>query len=153
MRRALVAGGAGALFGVGLCLSGMTEPAKVLGFLDVFGHWDPSMMFVMMGAVLVHLVLYRLIRRREQPLFDTKFHLPTASGIDRKLLLGAAVFGAGWGLGGFCPGPALVSLATGARSTLAFVGAMIVGMVAHHVAHTPRAIEQRSVQDFPGPAA
>jgi len=142
MKPALAAAGAGALFGVGLCLSGMTQPAKVLGFLDVFGHWDPGLMFVMMGAVLVHLVLYRIIRRRNQPLFDSKFHVPESRGVDRKLLLGAAVFGAGWGLGGFCPGPALVSLAGGASSTGAFVGAMVVGMALHHVVHSAKRLEQ-----------
>ena len=119
---------AGLLFGVGLGLSGMTLPSKVLGFLDVTGHWDPSLMLVMVGAIGVHAALYRVIRRRRSPLFDDVFHVPTSRVLDGKLVGGALLFGVGWGLGGFCPGPALVSLATGHTGPLVFLGAMLLGM-------------------------
>jgi uncharacterized membrane protein YedE/YeeE len=95
----------GALFGVGLYLSGMVEPARVQGFLDVAGNWDPSLLFVMGGAVLVTFFAFPRILRAERPVLASKFHLPVAKAIDGKLLLGAALFGVGWGLSGFCPGP------------------------------------------------
>jgi uncharacterized protein len=117
----------GLLFGLGLLLSGMANPEKVLNFLDFTGHWDPSLAFVMGGAVIVATIGYRLTLRRANPLLDDSFHLPTAQRIDGKLILGAAVFGVGWGLVGFCPGPALVSLTLAAPATLAFVPAMFVG--------------------------
>ena len=135
MKPAVSALGAGVLFGAGLGISGMTQPAKVLGFLDVTGRWDPSLMFVMMGAMMVHFVLARLIGRRGTPLFDTRFHMPTLRSIDRSLVLGSALFGVGWGLGGLCPGPALVTLGSGSASALVFVATMAAGMVAQHVAH------------------
>ncbi|HMJ53782.1 MAG TPA: DUF6691 family protein [Polyangiaceae bacterium] len=138
MKSALSALGAGLVFGLGLGLSGMTQPAKVIGFLDVFGSWDPSLMFVMMGAILVHLGLTRWIRRRERPLLDTRFHLPTVTRIDTQLIAGSAVFGLGWGLGGFCPGPAIVTLGSGALSAFVFVGAMALGMVLQYVIRLPR---------------
>lgn len=122
---------AGAIFGTGLLLSGMTQPAKVIGFLDVTaarGAWDPTLAFVMGGAVLVHMIGYRLARRRTRPLFDAGFHIPTRRDLDLRLIGGSAVFGAGWGLAGYCPGPALVSAASGATPALVFVGAMIAGM-------------------------
>lgn len=128
MKSALAALGAGLVFGIGLGLSGMTQPAKVVAFLDIFGSWDPSLMFVMMGAILVHIALGRFIRRRDRPLLDARFHLPTATRVDTKLIAGAAVFGLGWGLGGFCPGPALVTLGSGAPSAFVFVAAMALGM-------------------------
>lgn len=124
--------GAGALFGVGLAISGMTKPSKVVGFLDLFGAWDASLAFVMMGAIAVHLVAHRLIARRASPLFDTRFHLPTRKDIDVRLVLGAAIFGVGWALGGFCPGPGLVSAASGATAALVFVGGMTIGMKMEH---------------------
>lgn len=130
---------AGALFGVGLGVAGMTRPSKVLGFLDLTGDWDASLAFVMMGAIAVHAALYRVVRRRTSPLFDAKFHVPTRRDLDPKLLAGAALFGVGWGLGGFCPGPAVVSAMTGDRSVLLFVGAMLVGMVLHRVTSPKRA--------------
>jgi hypothetical protein len=136
--RAAVAAIAGAMFGAGLLLAGMTRPEKVLGFLDVTGRWDPSLAFVMVGAIGVHAIAYRLIRRRPSPLLDTRFHWPTETGIDGRLLAGAALFGVGWGLAGFCPGPALVAAATGASSALVFVGAMIAGMLAQHAVPGPR---------------
>ncbi|MCA9515984.1 MAG: YeeE/YedE family protein [Myxococcales bacterium] len=127
---------AGALFGVGLVVSGMTDPAKVQGFLDFFGAWDPSLAFVMGGAVTLHLVLLRLVTRRAAPLFDTRFHLPTRTDVNQKLVVGAVVFGVGWGLAGYCPGPGLVSLGTGGATAMIFVGAMTIGMVLQHqVAH------------------
>jgi uncharacterized protein len=133
MKPALSALASGAVFGAGLGLSGMTRPAKVIAFLDVFGSWDPSLMFVMIGAIAVHFGLMRFIRRRERPLLDVRFHPPAASGIDRKLVAGAALFGVGWGLGGFCPGPAIVALGSGAAPAFVFVGAMALGMVLRHV--------------------
>lgn len=129
MKAALASFGSGALFGVGLIVAGMTKPEKVVGFLDFTGSWDPSLMFVMGGAVMVHFVLFRVIRRLPSPVFDTKFHIPTRRDLDARLLLGAALFGIGWGLGGFCPGPGLVSLASGSLAPLVFVLAMTAGML------------------------
>jgi uncharacterized membrane protein YedE/YeeE len=122
--------GAGALFGAGLVLAGMTQPSRVIAFLDVLGSWDPTLAFVMAGAVAVYSVAYRVIHRRAEPWFDTTFHLPKRADIDRKLVLGAAMFGVGWGLVGLCPGPALVSLSSGRPSVITFVAAMVVGMLA-----------------------
>ena len=118
----------GVLFGVGLVLSGMTQPVKVLGFLDWFGAWDPSLLFVMGGAVMVYGIAYRLVLRRKQPLLADAFVLPAHTGIDAKLIGGAALFGVGWGLGGYCPGPSIVSLGSGATDALVVVGATVVGM-------------------------
>jgi uncharacterized protein len=125
----LVALLSGLLFGVGLFVSGMTQPSKVIGFLDPLA-WDPSLMFVMAGAIGVHLVAYRLVRRRSSPLLAGAFSVPSRRDIDVKLLAGAAIFGLGWGLGGYCPGPSIVSLASGATGVLVFVGAMLAGMLA-----------------------
>jgi uncharacterized protein len=122
---------AGALFGAGLLVSGMTRPAKVIGFLDVARGWDPSLALVMGGAVAVYALAYRRIRRRERPWFDRAFHLPTRRDVDVPLLAGAAIFGIGWGLGGLCPGPGLVAAASGSTAGIAFVAAMIAGMLAH----------------------
>jgi uncharacterized membrane protein YedE/YeeE len=121
---------AGASFGAGLVVSGMTRPTKVLGFLDVFGDWDPSLMFVMLGAIGVHWIAYRVIRGRSAPLFASKFVVPSRRDLDAKLLFGAAVFGAGWGLGGYCPGPGIVSLPGGGLGAAVFVLAMLAGMFA-----------------------
>ena len=120
---------AGLVFGTGLILSGMTNPAKVLAFLDLGWRWDPSLAFVMVGAILVAAIAYRLARARGRSLLGGTLHLPGAVGIDRRLLLGSLTFGAGWGLVGYCPGPAIAALAVGGRPTLMFVGAMIAGMV------------------------
>jgi uncharacterized membrane protein YedE/YeeE len=125
---------AGLLFGLGLVISGMSDPAKILNFLDIFGSWDPSLAFVMAGAVAVTFLGYRFVLMRKQPLFDVSFHLPTAKDIDPPLIAGAATFGLGWGLSGFCPGPAFTALPLFAQGTLAFVPAMIVGMWAARVA-------------------
>jgi hypothetical protein len=119
----------GALFGLGLALAGMTDPAVVLGFLDPLGEWNPALAFVMAGALIVTFVLFRLARRQSEPLAAARFHWPTATAIDARLLGGAALFGLGWGLAGYCPGPALASLSAGQPGTLVFVGAMLAGMV------------------------
>lgn len=128
--RTLASGVAGALFGVGLAISGMTNPKKVIGFLDLFGKWDASLMLVMAGAIAVHFVAYRLIQKKRAPAFAEKFNIPTRRDIDLKLVAGAAIFGLGWGLGGFCPGPGLVSSMSGAASALVFVVAMLGSMFA-----------------------
>jgi hypothetical protein len=129
----------GLVFALGLGISGMTKQTKVIGFLDLSGQWDPSLAFVMIGAIAVHFVASRLIRKRPKPIFGEQFHLPTAQDLDAKLLAGAALFGIGWGLGGFCPGPGLVSVVSGAKAPLVFVGAMTFGMVVQHFAFAPRA--------------
>lgn len=118
---------AGGLFAVGLVLAGMTQPAKVVAFLDVAGDWDPSLAFVMGGAILVYMPLFRSITKRSGPLLGGGFSLPTRRDVDAPLLLGAAMFGAGWGLAGFCPGPALASTFA-SSDTITFVVAMMVGM-------------------------
>lgn len=118
----------GLIFGLGLVVSGMLDPAKVQNFLDLFGTWDPSLAFVMGGAVAVAFAGYRLAWRNARPVLDDKFHLPETTPIDRRLLLGAAVFGIGWGLGGYCPGPAFTGLSLLAPGTIVFVPAMLVGM-------------------------
>lgn len=123
-----VAFAAGLLFALGLGIGGMTQPAKVIGFLDVAGDWDPSLAFVMGGALLVYAVVARLALARPAPLLESKFFVPTRRDIDRPLVIGAVLFGAGWGLAGYCPGPALVSLGSGRASVLVFVAAMLLGM-------------------------
>ena len=118
----------GVLFGFGLALSGMTDTAKVQGFLDLFGSWVPDLAFVMGGAVLVTLVSFRFIMRRDKPLFAAGFSLPDRNDIDARLLLGAALFGIGWGLYGYCPGPAIAALVYLEPVTVVFVVAMLAGM-------------------------
>lgn len=124
----VVALAAGALFGVGLVISGMTLPVKVKGFLDFTGDWDPTLMFVMGGAIAVHALVYRWIRGKNAPLLSDTFRLPTKKDIEPKLLIGAAIFGLGWGLGGYCPGPAITSIVSGSVEVLAFVAAMLGAM-------------------------
>ena len=119
----------GLVFGIGLILSGMTDPSKVIGFLDLAGRWDPSLGFVMGGAILVGLVAFQFAAGRDRSLLGDAMRLPTATHIDRRLVLGGLAFGAGWGLAGYCPGPALASLASGASKPLIFAAAMAVGMV------------------------
>jgi uncharacterized membrane protein YedE/YeeE len=119
---------AGLVFGIGLIISGMSNPVKVLDFLDLGGAWDPSLALVMAGAIAVGLVAFRLARGRAASLLGESMKLPTATAIDRRLLLGALTFGAGWGLAGFCPGPALASLASGRWQVLLFVASMVGGM-------------------------
>ena len=124
---------AGAVFGAGLLVSGMTKPAKVIGFLDVTRGWDPSLGFVMAGAAAVFAVAFRVVsRRRRDPWFDVAFHLPTRRDVDLGLVAGSAIFGVGWGLGGLCPGPGLVAAAAGSSTGLLFVAAMVIGMLAQH---------------------
>ncbi len=121
----------GAIFGLGLAISGMTDPRVVQGFLDISGKFDPTLIFVMGGAVVVTTVAFRFVLRRPGPLFDSKFQLPTNKQVDRKLVIGAGIFGIGWGLAGYCPGPVLVNLAAGFHEAFYFVPAMIVGGLAY----------------------
>jgi uncharacterized membrane protein YedE/YeeE len=125
----LVALFAGAHFGLGLAVSGMMNPAKVIGFLDFAGEWDPTLAFVMGGALLVTIPAFRLILGRPRPILAGDFALPAKSTLDARLLGGAALFGVGWGLSGFCPGPAVAALVTGLTPVFAFVAAMVAGMV------------------------
>lgn len=120
----------GVLFAIGLGISGMTLPTKVIGFLDLFGDWDPSLALVMVGAIGVNGLVYAVVKKRSAPLLAPRFRLPTRTDIDGRLVGGAVLFGTGWGLGGFCPGPGVVSAASGATSSLVFVAAMVVGMLA-----------------------
>ncbi len=133
MKRAVVAFVCGLVFGVGLIVSQMSNPAKVIGFLDITGNWDPSLALVMAGAVAVFGVLYRLALRQGTPLLAPRFTLPEKDSLDAPLMLGALVFGVGWGLGGFCPGPAIVSAAFGDTRVWVFVGAMIAGMLVYRI--------------------
>jgi uncharacterized membrane protein YedE/YeeE len=124
---------AGLVFGAGLLVSGMTHPQKIIGFLDITGGWDPSLMFVMASGVAVYMIAFRAIARaRHEPWFDVQFHLPTRRDFDAPLLVGSAIFGIGWGLAGLCPGPGIVSAAAGSVSGIAFVAAMLAGMHVHH---------------------
>lgn len=133
MSAVLSAFGAGLVFGLGLWLSGMASPAKVLGFLDLAGRWDPSLAFVMAGAVGVTALALPLVLRRGQPLFEEGFHLARLRHIDAKLLGGSALFGLGWGIAGFCPGPGLTALASLAPEAGVFVTTMIVGGLLHRL--------------------
>ena len=126
--RTLLAFLAGLVFGLGLLLSGMADPAKVLGFLDLAGAWNPSLAFVMAGAITVGAIAFALARRRTTTLLGDALRLPAATAIDRRLIVGALLFGAGWGLAGFCPGPALVALGLGQSKAVVFVAAMLAGM-------------------------
>lgn len=123
----------GVLFGFGLSLSEMINPQRVLGFLDIAGSWDPTLAFVMGGALIVSLPAYFLARKMQQPVCSTQFHLPTSKDVDKRLVLGAVLFGAGWGLAGFCPGPALAAVMTMQQDVLVFVASMVVGMLAYQV--------------------
>jgi len=117
----------GVLFGIGLAIAGMTRPEKVMGFLNFFRGWDPSLMFVMGGAIAVHALAWRIIKRQKSPVFSARFLVPTRRDLDARLIVGAGIFGVGWGLGGFCPGPGLTSLVTAAPTVLAFIVAMLIG--------------------------
>lgn len=127
----------GLLFGCGLALSGMVDPARVLGFLDAFGHWDPTLAFVLAGAVAVSGCGTLIRLRMRRPLFEGRFDLPASRPVDARLLGGAAIFGVGWGLAGFCPGPALADLSLGLPGVLVFVGAMLAGMWVHRLTTRP----------------
>jgi uncharacterized protein len=132
MARSVWALVSGLVFGLGLAVSEMINPAKVIAFLDFAGRWDPSLAFVMAGALAVAAISFRLILRRPAPLLGGRFNVSALTAIDRPLLAGAALFGVGWGLTGFCPGPALASLAFGAAKSLAFVAAMLAGAWLYH---------------------
>jgi len=121
----------GLLFGLGLLLSGMTDPGKVIGFLDVAGAWDPSLALVMGGAVIVGLFAFAVARKRTTSFLGDAMHLPNRQDIDRRLLVGALVFGAGWGLAGFCPGPAVVAMGAGVWQAAVLTAAMLAGMAVH----------------------
>jgi len=129
--RLVAAFGSGAVFGLGLAMSGMMDPARVQGFLDIFGVWDPTLAFVMAGAVSAAFAGVTLSARMARPVLDTRFSVPTSRVIDRRLIVGSAIFGAGWGLAGFCPGPALAGLSLGLVPVAIFVAAMLAGMIVH----------------------
>ncbi|HIK45561.1 MAG TPA: YeeE/YedE family protein [Leptolyngbyaceae cyanobacterium M65_K2018_010] len=131
LQQNLVALISGLLFGLGLGFSQMIDPQRVLGFLDLAGAWDPTLAFVMGGAVLVTLMTFRFILKRPHPVFAGKFYVPTRQDIDWPLVLGAALFGMGWGIGGYCPGPALTALVLGSLNPVLFVGAMITGSLTY----------------------
>ncbi|HSE12704.1 MAG TPA: DUF6691 family protein [Rudaea sp.] len=144
MRSVLAALLSGALFGVGLAISRMTDPTVVLGFLDVFGRFDPTLAFVLVGAVGTTMITCPLVMRRPQPVLAADFHVPTSRNIDPALVLGAAIFGVGWGLAGYCPGPVLVGAAGGVGTALVFVPAMIAGsFIERFVSSSPGAIGRR----------
>lgn len=138
MTRFVLPAFAGVLFSVGLMLAGMTQPAKVIGFLDFAGHWDPSLAFVMVGGIAVFAVFYRVLPSRTKPLFAERFSPPTRKDIDPRLIVGASLFGVGWGLSGFCPGPALAALGAGAQPATILVPAMVVGMYLASLLDRPR---------------
>ena len=132
----------GLLFGLGLILSGMTDPGKVIGFLDLFGSWDPSLALVMGGAIMVGIFAFTIAKKRTTTFLGGVLRFPTNADIDKRLVIGSLMFGAGWGLAGFCPGPALVSMADGQPKALVFVLAMLVGMLGFELMdrfiHAPR---------------
>jgi uncharacterized protein len=134
MSRSIIAAlASGALFGLGLAISGMTDRLVVLGFLDLYGDFNPQLAFVLAGAVMVTALAFRFVLRQPRPLIAAEFRLPAETKVDRPLLIGAAIFGIGWGLIGFCPGPALVGLAGGLQDALIFVPAMLAGSFAHYL--------------------
>jgi uncharacterized protein len=137
MSRNVVAFAAGVLFSAGLCVSGMTHPAKVLAFLDVTGRWDPSLAAVMVGAIGVAAVAFRLGMKRREPILGDRFRVPPPGGpIELRIVVGAAIFGVGWGLSGLCPGPAITTLASGQLRALVFVASMLAGMAIQGVVHS-----------------
>lgn len=133
IKQATIAFLIGLLFGAGLIVSGMSDPSKVIGFLDITDGWDPSLALVMGSAVAVFALVWRLALRRPKPILGDRFVLPEKTRIDARLVVGALLFGVGWGLGGFCPGPAIVSAAFGDSRVWAFVGAMVAGMVLYRI--------------------
>lgn len=143
----------GIIFGLGLAISGMIDPAKVVGFLDVAGNWDPTLAFVMVGALLVAVPGYRAILGRRRPVLTNAFSLPTKSRLDGTLLGGSALFGVGWGLVGFCPGPAVAAIVTGLPAVLGFVAAMLAGMALHAWISGELPARKDSSSDAGAPAA
>jgi uncharacterized membrane protein YedE/YeeE len=121
----------GTVFGIGLSMSGMLNPERVQNFLDITGHWDPSLAFVLGGAVTVAFAGMSIVRRMRRPVYEKEFFLPTSRQIDGRLIIGSTIFGVGWGLGGFCPGPAIASLSVGLIPSFVFVNFMVIGMVLH----------------------
>ncbi len=121
---------AGVLFAVGLGVSGMTQPHKIIGFLDLLGSWDPSLLFVMVGAVAIHSIAYITLNKQKGPVFESSYSLPNSEKISKKLIIGSLLFGVGWGLSGFCPGPGVVSLFSGNIASISFVISMLIGMFA-----------------------
>lgn len=138
MKFNLVSFGTGLLFGAGLLLSGMANPEKVLGFLDLAGLWDPSLAFVMVGAIAVGLIAFTVAKKRVYSFLGFDMRLPDATSVDSRLVIGSLLFGAGWGLAGFCPGPALVALGAGKLGGVVFVSAMVVGMGLFELIETNR---------------
>lgn len=135
---------AGLVFGVGLIISGMVNPAKVLGFLDIAGAWDPSLVFVMAGAIAIAAIGFAMVRRRTRSVLGAELMLPTKRDIDRRLVIGSAAFGIGWGVGGFCPGPAIVALGAGEVKALVFVAAMVAGMLLFEVIERRARVSMRA---------
>lgn len=135
---------AGLLFGVGLMVSGMANPAKILGFLDLWGRWDPSLAFVMIGAIAVGSIGFAIAKRRKTSLLGLPIQLPASSTVTLRLVLGSAAFGVGWGLAGFCPGPALVALGAGYAKAWGFVAAMLAGMVVFEVLERAKPLWRRA---------
>ena len=133
MKQLLVALIAGSLFGAGLAFSGMADPARVQGFLDLFGRWDPTLAFVMGGATIPMAIAWVIQRRLDKPFAGEQFSLPGTTLIDRKLTIGAVLFGTGWGISGLCPGPGFADLAINPLPALAFVAALLAGMIAHRL--------------------
>lgn len=131
MKNVVAAFFVGLLFALGLGISGMTQPQKVIGFLDM-DAWDPSLIFVMIGAIGVHALFYRRILKRTRPVLDEKFYIPEKKAVTGALVAGSFIFGVGWAVGGYCPGPAIVSLASGQSSAFIFVAMMLVGMVVYY---------------------
>lgn len=129
MNRAIIPLLSGALFGAGVCVSGMIRPSKVLGFLDFGGKWDPSLLVVMAVALSIHVIAWRVVKAMRRPRFGEAFPGPASSTIDLRLIGGAALFGVGWGISGFCPGPAILSVLSAAKVSLVFVGTMAIGML------------------------
>lgn len=130
--RNIVALLSGLLFAIGLSVGGMTDPKKIIGFLNLRGTWNPQLLFVMIGALLVHIPAYLYFKKRSHPILDSKKHIPTGKDISKELVMGAFIFGVGWALSGYCPGPGLVSAMDGNWSAVTFVIAMTVGMASHH---------------------
>ena len=144
MQRTITAGLIGLVFGTGMALSGMSNPAKVLNFFDFAGSWDPSLALVMASALLVTAVGYRFVLQRDKPIVEARFHLPTARKLDTPLLAGSAIFGVGWGISGFCPGGAIPALGLGEPSAWIFVGTMLAGIIAARSIRL--ALESRATQ-------
>lgn len=146
--KAFVSFVSGALFAIGLAISGMTDPENVRGFLDVLGEWRPQLAFVMGGALLVYALAYRFVSRRGRPLLDARVHLPEERRITPRLLIGSLIFGAGWGVSGFCPGPALVSLGAFSLSTFVFVATMLAGsFLVRYAERAPQKVRRGSARE------